>query len=375
MIYPPREDSLLLAKYVKKLARGRVMDMGTGSGIQALTAAAKKNVSFVLAVDVDDEVVRHCRKNLKSKKIRCLKSDLFASIPRQEFDTIIFNPPYLPQELRERDIALEGGRKGYETIARFLEKAGGYLSPDGVILLLFSSLTNKNRAEQAIRQQLLDFKQLDRIHIFFEDLFVYRIVKSQLLKRIESTGVKSLAYFARGRRSWVFRGKYRGNDCVVKVKRHDSAVNAPALEGKNLAIVNKLGIGPKLFVSGKDFVVYRFVPGEYVSEVMDKASKSTKQAVLRQLFEQAFLLDNAGLAKEEMTRPLKNAIVDPNGRVVLIDFERLHKTAKPHNVTQLCVFASRHLRIPLKAVKHAASHYKHNPSRQNFVALLKEMGL
>src|SRR3989338_7359534 len=38
MIYEPREDSDLLKKWVLKLVSGRVLDMGTGSGVQALAA-------------------------------------------------------------------------------------------------------------------------------------------------------------------------------------------------------------------------------------------------------------------------------------------------------------------------------------------------
>jgi pyruvate dehydrogenase E1 component alpha subunit len=40
-VYEPREDSLLLEKYVKKFAKGIVLDIGTGSGIQAKAAAER----------------------------------------------------------------------------------------------------------------------------------------------------------------------------------------------------------------------------------------------------------------------------------------------------------------------------------------------
>ena len=38
-VYYPREDSFLLAKSVEKMARGDALDLGTGSGIQGITAA------------------------------------------------------------------------------------------------------------------------------------------------------------------------------------------------------------------------------------------------------------------------------------------------------------------------------------------------
>jgi release factor glutamine methyltransferase len=389
MIYPPKEDSLLLEKHVKRLAKGRALDMGTGSGIQAL-AAAKKATS-VLAVDINPAVVSHCKKNIRNKKIKCLQSNLFSKV-KGEFDTIIFNPPYLPQELPERasassdqptsrsalperDVALEGGKKGYETIVRFLKSANAFLSADGVILLLFSSLSGKDHIEQSIRQNLFEFRELGRLHIFFEDLFVYRITKSALLKKIEKSGAKGTTYFSRGKRSWVYKGKYCGKDCVVKVKRPDSAVNSPAKEGKVLNVVNKLGLGPKLFAAERDFVVYEYIPGRYVEDVLDTAGKALKRKIFRQLFEQAFTLDSAGLAKEEMLRPLKNAILTPKGKIVLIDFERTHMVKKQRNVTQLCSFAAKQRIAPFKDIKHWAKHYKHSPTKGNFKALLKGINL
>ncbi len=374
MIYMPKEDSLLLEKHVKKLASGKVLDMGTGSGIQALAAAGRKAVKSVLAADVNPAVVSHCRKEIAGKKIKCLQSDLFAKV-KGEFDTIIFNPPYLPQELAERDVALEGGKKGYETIVRFLESANAFLSADGVVLLLFSSLSGKDHIEQSIKQNLFEFRELGRLHIFFEDLFVYRITKSALLKKIEKSGAKGTTYFSRGKRSWVYKGKYCGKDCVVKVKRPDSAVNSPAKEGKVLNVVNKLGLGPKLFAAERDFVVYEYIPGRYVEDVLDTAGKNLKRQIFRQLFEQAFTLDSAGLAKEEMLRPLKNAILTPKGKIVLIDFERTHMVKKQRNVTQLCSFAAKQRIAPFKDIKHWAKHYKHSPTKGNFKALLKGMGL
>ncbi len=374
MIYPPKEDSLLLEKHVKRLAKGKALDMGTGSGIQALAAAGRKAVKSVLAVDVNPAVVSHCKKEVANKKIKCLQSDLFGKI-KGEFDTIVFNPPYLPQELPERDVALEGGKKGYETIVRFLGDANAFLRTNGTILLLFSSLSNKKRIEQAIKQNLFIFRELDRLHVFFEDLFVYKIAKSALLKKIEHSGAKQLKYFSRGKRSWIFKGKFGNKVCVAKVKRPDSAANSPAKEGKMLKIVNKLGVGPKLLFASNDFVVYEYVPGRYVEDVLAAATTKAKKQLFRQLFRQAFVLDKAGSSKEEMLRPLKNAIVTPKGKVVMIDFERTHRVKKPHNVTQLCTFAAQQRIAPLADIKYWAIHYRLKPTKAGFMALLKGIRL
>ena len=182
-VYEPREDSTLLEHYVRQYAKGHVLDMGTGSGIQAITAAHGINVKSVLAVDVQKSAIDYCRKCIKNRKIKFLVSDLFDGIKKdkqlknEKFDTIIFNPPYLPDELKVKDLTLEGGKKGYEVIERFLSQVNSFLKEDGIILIVFSSLTKKEKVDEFIRNNLLEFELLEKEHYFFEDLYVYKIWK------------------------------------------------------------------------------------------------------------------------------------------------------------------------------------------------------
>ena len=104
-VYDPQEDSTLLERYVRKYAKGNVLDVGTGSGIQAIAAAHSPNVKSVIATDIQKGVIGYCRKNIKNKKIKFMQSDLFENV-KGAFDTIIFNPPYLPQELKFNNLTL-----------------------------------------------------------------------------------------------------------------------------------------------------------------------------------------------------------------------------------------------------------------------------
>ena len=142
-IYESREDSTILKHYVKQYAKGSVLDIGTGSAIQAIAAANNKNVKSVLAVDIQKETIEYCKKHIKNKKIIFLVSDLFDNIRNKKFDTIIFNPPYLPQDLKVKDLTLEGGKKGYEVIEKFLNEVNNFLKTNGIILIVFSSLKKK----------------------------------------------------------------------------------------------------------------------------------------------------------------------------------------------------------------------------------------
>ena len=166
MIYQPAEDSYLLQKQVKIYAKKgmKVLDMGTGSGIQAITA--KEQGADVLAVDINKEC-------LNILKLKTLQSNLFEKV-KDSFDLIIFNPPYLPEDEREPEdskLATTGGKKGNEIIIKFLKQVKNHLNEDGKILLLFSSLT----PNMEILLKDFKIKKLSEEKIPYETIYVYLI--------------------------------------------------------------------------------------------------------------------------------------------------------------------------------------------------------
>ncbi len=382
-VYPPREDSHLLADQVRKYAKGIVLDMGTGTGIQAEAALEKPEVEQVYAVDKNPKAIAHCKKTIKKRKLVCLKSDLFAAfkgkLSKLQFDTIVFNPPYLPADGHKPDMALIGGKKGYEVIQRFLDQAPKHLKPDGCILLLFSNLTHRQKVEEFILYNGLDFKQLASARMFFEELFVYLITKNEAAKKLEPKGFKNIHYFDDGNRGIIYTANYKGTKVAIKLKKPNSeAVGRMRNEGKTLELVNKKGMGPKLVEAKPDYVAYEFVEGEYLKNWLPKAPKAKVKPLLKDLFEQAFTLDQMNITKEEMHRPLKNAIVTKKNKVVMIDWERSHPSKKPHNVTQLCQFImvwketlkKKGIKITDKQLIEAARAYKTNPGHNSFKAIL-----
>lgn len=171
MIYEPSEDSFLLSKYVEKYTSGKVLDLGSGSGIQAETALMK--TKDVLAVDINKEAV----KLLKKKGIKAEYSDLFSNV-KGNFDLIIFNPPYLPEEKLEdleTKLVTTGGKYGYEILERFFKDVKRFLNKGGKILIVFSSLTNKKKIDSLIKKYGFKFKLLEEKKMFFESLYVYLI--------------------------------------------------------------------------------------------------------------------------------------------------------------------------------------------------------
>jgi release factor glutamine methyltransferase len=388
-IYEPAEDSLLLQQFIAEHAFGRVLDIGTGSGIQALTAAKVKQVREVVAVDINEFALEKLKNNefvKLNKKIKVKKSDLFSNI-QNLFDLIIFNPPYLPQDKGIEDPALYGGKKGWELSERFFDNVSNYLSTNGKILFLFSSLTNKEKIDEIISEKMLISKKLAEEKMpMFETLYVYLIEKSDLLKELERQGVENIHYLTHGKRGNIFTGVIDKSKLIkshfpakknlvkvgIKVKREGSkAMGRIENETKWLKILNKSGIGPHHIISNDGYLVYRFVEGQFILDwAEDKEEKEIKKVIIK-LLDQCYSMDKLMVNKEEMHHPLKHVIVTNVGNPVLLDFERCSNTEKPKNVTQFIEFICRMdgITVKIDELRELAREYKENICDQTYASI------
>jgi len=176
-VYRPGEDSYLLARHVRRLVHGEVLDMGTGSGIQAVEAAVKPEVSRVVAVDVSPAAVEAAKRRAESRgvvgKIEFIRSDLFENV-EGVFDWIVFNPPYLPSEGDADEASWAGGETGAETVRRFLHDAHSHLKKRGSVLMVYSGHSGLD--EDDFRGYIVE--KLDELSLFFETLFCVALTPS-----------------------------------------------------------------------------------------------------------------------------------------------------------------------------------------------------
>jgi len=169
MTYEPAEDSYLLKRYLedRDLENYRVLDMGTGSGILAITAS--KDAEEVVAVDRDQEALEEAERNASEEnvdeKITFIQSDLFRNV-KGKFDLIVFNPPYLPGEDYQE---LDGGEEGVEIMERFLEKVDSYLENEGEAVFIASDRSELDRLKKKF-----DLDKVDEEKLWFETLYLLK---------------------------------------------------------------------------------------------------------------------------------------------------------------------------------------------------------
>jgi release factor glutamine methyltransferase len=156
VLIPRPETELLAGKAIAWLqespVRRTVADVGTGSGVIAISISAHIPDVYVLATDISHEALQVARKNAGKfdvlNRIDFVQCDLLPShtdpLPTERhFDLICANLPYIPSDTlrklpifgREPTLALDGGRDGLETIRRLLNLAPEWLAPNGMILL------------------------------------------------------------------------------------------------------------------------------------------------------------------------------------------------------------------------------------------------
>ena len=144
----PRPETELLVEAILKLkpAQGIIVDIGTGSGIIAITLALELDRP-VIATDLSFEACEIARSNAMKlgANIQIIEADLLKPFADCAVDLIVSNPPYVPfsdrallqREVRdwEPSLALYGGPNGTEIYKRLIPEAKRVLKPGGLLAL------------------------------------------------------------------------------------------------------------------------------------------------------------------------------------------------------------------------------------------------
>jgi release factor glutamine methyltransferase len=164
----PRPETEQLVELVEariENRESRIVDVGAGSGVIAISLAAKFPGAKILAVDISDDALALAQENAAmlnlKHRVQFLKSRLLENV-EGAFDLIVANLPYISTQdrhtlsrevLHDPEVALFGGKRGDELVRELIDQAPTRLHPGGRLALeiglgqsetLLSALAEKN---------------------------------------------------------------------------------------------------------------------------------------------------------------------------------------------------------------------------------------
>jgi len=138
---------LLISHFKSEIVSPRVIDVGTGSGVIALTLAAEFLEAEIVGIDISDDALMLARENAErlgmAHRVRFLRSNLLESM-QPSFDLIVANLPYVSTEdrqnlsrevLHDPEVALFAGARGDELMRQLIAQAPSWLRPGGMLAM------------------------------------------------------------------------------------------------------------------------------------------------------------------------------------------------------------------------------------------------
>lgn len=151
----PRPDTELLVEQVLEyidrndIENPKILDLGTGSGAIIISILANVENASGVAADVNPNALEKAQENAKLNnvidRLELVESNWFSNVKDTDFDIIVANPPYITTQMMdeletnvkdfEPNLALEGGKLGYEPYIEIVQKAPDFMTDCSKIFL------------------------------------------------------------------------------------------------------------------------------------------------------------------------------------------------------------------------------------------------
>lgn len=134
-------DGVLIGAWCRLPSSGRILDIGTGTGLIAVMAAQRASGCMVTGIDIDAECVAQARDNAASSpwggRIGIEQCALQEFFPTHRFDAIVSNPPYFEESLLPPDARRTAARHTRSlTYAELVDGVVRLLDADGCFSLI-----------------------------------------------------------------------------------------------------------------------------------------------------------------------------------------------------------------------------------------------
>jgi putative serine/threonine protein kinase len=169
---------------------------------------------------------------------------------------------------------------------------------------------------------------------------------------------------------------------ALKMQRVDSERESLEREAQLLNQANSVGVGPKFIAVTKRFLLMELIDGGSFEEWLQTHQDKTEvQAIVADILEQCWRLDEISLDHGEISKAPKHLLVNKTGKPYIVDFETASTTRNASNVTSVCQFLYQGNSDACQSIKQvlgkrnrdelvaALRAYRKEPTRTNFEIL------
>jgi len=150
VLIPRPETELVVERALETLPadrKGRILDLGTGSGAIALALATERPLCTIVATDRSARALEIARNNaisLGCDRVEFRLGEWFAPVTGEQFDVIVCNPPYVADDdphlargdvAHEPGTALRSGPDGTRDLAAVIGSAPAHLATEGWLIV------------------------------------------------------------------------------------------------------------------------------------------------------------------------------------------------------------------------------------------------
>jgi len=242
---------------------------------------------------------------------------------------------------------------------------------------------------------------LERLHEerYSRILCYPRFTKKELKKRLrklKKIGVETVEFAGE---KTAFDVPVLGKGCVgivvtaytakgkvaLKIRRVDADRAGMQREAEMLGRANVVQVGPSLLDVTDDFLLMEYIEGvllpQWVTTLKGRGTRSKIRQVLREILEQCWRLDEAGLDHGELSHAPKHIVIDENDNPHILDFETASISRRVSNVTSICQYlfirsqAAKMIKRKLGEINEeellkTLRNYKQERTRENFEKIL-----
>ncbi len=184
-------EACLFGAVASDFAFGKIIDIGTGSGLLACMIAQKCPTSKIIGLEIDKEVSNLAHENFinnpYSKNLSIINSDIKDYHPEELFDFIVCNPPFFSNHLanqnKSKHIAIHDDLLTPEKLAASIHDL---LNKDGKAMVLYPPLS-MIKFEQSLNEFKLYVNQIIEIyptpiHSVLRQIAIISKIKSEKIR-------------------------------------------------------------------------------------------------------------------------------------------------------------------------------------------------